>query len=98
METGYKAVEGCQFRGWKTLKTGGRSWEKCKPRAGLERHAELCGPVFAQQFRLGHDGKRGLLLLVRGVAMCAENAFHNRPHAGADAFLYGPIYRDVLAY
>src|SRR6266849_6751372 len=68
-ETGYKAVEGCQFRDWKTLKTAGWSWEKCKPRAGLERHAELCGPVFAQQFRLGHDGKRGLLLLVRGIAM-----------------------------
>lgn len=49
--------------------------------------AELCHPILAQQFRLGKDRERRLLLLIRWISVRTQDAFDDRAHLSTNALL-----------
>jgi hypothetical protein len=50
-----------------------------------------------QRLRLFQHGLGGLLLLVRGIAVSAEDALDDGAEVGADALAEGPVHGDVVA-
>src|SRR3989454_8877452 len=64
-------------------------------RGGLRKIPSGHSPQFGQRLRLLKDCQRGLLLLVRRIAVLAEDALDEHSEICPYIFPHGPVYRDV---